>query len=104
MKCDTNEGPVLVPGEHPCSVCKKGVGRNSVYCSFCKNWVRKRCSGFKGRLIDTPDVKCHSCLLLPESDKKACKFKIGNSVMKEWISSAIMEICLVLVVGQKQAQ
>ena len=62
MKCGTNEGPVFACGKYPCGVCKTGVGRNSVSCSFYKHWVHKRCSGFKGRLIDAPDFKCHSCL------------------------------------------
>ena len=79
MKCGTNEGPVYASGKYPCSVCKKRVGRNSMNCSFCKHWVHKRCSGFIGRLIDIPDFKCHSCLHLPESEKEAHKFKLGNS-------------------------
>ena len=54
MKCGTNAGPVFASGKYPCGMCKKGVDRNSLYCSFCKHWVHKRCSGFKGRLIDTP--------------------------------------------------
>ena len=78
MKCGMKEGPVFASGKRLCGVCKKGVGRNSLYSSFCKNWVQKRCSSFKGRLIDAPDFKCHSCLLPPESKKEACKFKLGN--------------------------
>ena len=37
MKCGTNEGPVFTSGRYPLNVCKKGVGRNSVYYSFCKH-------------------------------------------------------------------
>ena len=59
-------------------MCQKGVGRNSVYCGSCKHWVHKRCSGFKGRLIDTPYFKCHRGLHLPGSEKEAHKFKLGN--------------------------
>ena len=65
MKCSTNEGPVFASSKYLCIVCKKGVSRNSVYCSFCKHWVHRRCCSFKGRLIDTTDFKCHSCLHLP---------------------------------------
>ena len=36
MKSGTNEGPVFASGKYPCDVCNKGVGRNSIYCSFCK--------------------------------------------------------------------
>ena len=32
-------------GNHPCSVCRKGVGQNSVLCSKCKLWIHKICSG-----------------------------------------------------------
>ena len=102
MKCGTNEGPVFSSGKCLCGVCKKGVCKNSVYCSFCTDWVHKRCSSFKGRLIDTSDFRCHNCLHLPESEKEARKFKI--LIAKEWISFAILELCLVLVLGQKQAQ
>ena len=78
MKCGMKEGPVFASGKHLCGVCKKAVDRNSLYGSFWKNWVQKRCSGFKGRLIDAPDFKCHSCLLPPESEKEECKFKLDN--------------------------
>ena len=78
MKCGTNEGPVFGSGKHLSSVCKKGVGRNSRFCSFCKHLVNKICSSFKGKLIDAPDFKCHSCLYPPESEKEAHKFKLGN--------------------------
>ena len=40
-RCGMTEGPVFASCKHLCSVCKKGVGRNSVYCSFCKHWVHK---------------------------------------------------------------
>ena len=71
-KCRTNDGLVFASGKHFCCVCKKGVG------SFYKHWVHKRCSGFKGRLIDIPDFKCHTCLHPPESEKKVHKFKLDN--------------------------
>ena len=32
----------------------------------------------KGRLIDTPDFKCHNCLHPSESEKKAHKFKLRD--------------------------
>ena len=37
MKCGTIEGPVLTSGKYPLNVYKKGVGRNSIYYSFCKH-------------------------------------------------------------------
>ena len=50
------------PVKWPCSVCRKGVGKNSIYCMGCKHWVHKRCSGIKGRLVDNPSYRCSSCL------------------------------------------
>ena len=36
----------------------------------------------KGRLIETPDFRCHNCLHPSESEKKAHKFKLRNSDCK----------------------
>ena len=30
-----------------CAVCRTGVGRNRIFCSGCKHWVHKKCSGIK---------------------------------------------------------
>ena len=32
------------------SICRKGVGGNSIQCKKCKGWVHKKCCGIKGRL------------------------------------------------------
>ena len=45
-------------GEYPCSVCRKGVGSNSIYCAGCSHWVHKKCSGVIGRLKSNPDYRC----------------------------------------------
>ena len=29
-------------GEYPCSVCRKGVGSNSIYCARCSHWLHNR--------------------------------------------------------------
>ena len=52
--------------------------KQKAYCIFYKNCVHKRCSNFKGRLIDKPDFKYYSCQHLTESEKEAHKFKLGN--------------------------
>ena len=39
-------------GEFPCTICRSGVGVNSIECSQCKLWVHKKCSGLTGRLVD----------------------------------------------------
>ena len=49
------------PSKYPCGVCKRGVGNNSIYCHYCKNWVHHRCSGMKGRLRPDPNYKCRTC-------------------------------------------
>ena len=42
-------------GKWPCSVCKKGVGENSIQCTSCNCWVHKRCSGVTGSLTAARD-------------------------------------------------
>ena len=78
MKSGTNEGPVFASGKYPCGVCNKEVGRNSIYCSFYKHWLHKRCSGLKGRLTITSSFKCHGCLHSPENGNEAHKIKLGD--------------------------
>ena len=36
--------------KHPCSVCLKGIGVNSIRCTQCVQWVHARCSRVKGSL------------------------------------------------------
>ena len=36
--------------KHPCSVCLKGVGVNSIRCTQCIQWVHARCNRVKGSL------------------------------------------------------
>ena len=54
-------GSIIAEGEWPCSVCRKGVGRNSIMCKICGRWVHKRCSGIKGRLLGGMDFECAVC-------------------------------------------
>ena len=49
-------------GKYLFSVCRKGVGRNPIFCTSCDAWVQKKCSGIKGRLVGIPDFRCHRCL------------------------------------------
>ena len=44
-----------------CSVCRKGVGSNSIYCAGCSHWVHKKCSGVIGSLKSNPDYRCSRC-------------------------------------------
>ena len=47
-------------GEFPCAVCRSGMGSNSIFCSGCKHWVHKKCSGLK-RLTKDFDYRCTRC-------------------------------------------
>ena len=44
----------------PCTVCRTGVGSNSIFCNGCKHWVHKKCSGLK-HLTKDPDYRCTRC-------------------------------------------
>ena len=78
MKSGTSKGPVFALGKYPRGVCKKGVGRNSIHCTFCKHWIHKRCSGLKGRLINSTSFKCLSCLHLQENNDDTQKIRLNN--------------------------
>ena len=59
-------------GKYSCSVCRKGVGSNSIYCAGCSHWVHKKCSGVIGSLKSPArpiDGRPHNELLLMQ-DKK----------------------------------
>ena len=45
MWCRLSMGQDKDSGKHPCGVCRKGVGNNSIFCLECHRWVHKRCSG-----------------------------------------------------------
>lgn len=55
-------GQIQNTGKYPCTVCRKGVGGNSIQCTVCKGWVHKRCSGIKGKLpANGKDFECRKC-------------------------------------------
>ena len=49
-------------GKYPCALCRKGVGKNSIFCSGCSFWVHKKCSDIPGRLVEDPDFRCRRYL------------------------------------------
>ena len=51
-------------GKFPCSVCRSGVGAASIFCTKCKHWVHKKCSGLK-TLTPDPAYVCPRCLGAP---------------------------------------
>lgn len=71
-------GPVYKFGRYPCGVCSKGIKRNSIHCTSCKQWVHARCSGIRGNLSKVKDFVCSSCTQqIKECDPE--KVTIGNS-------------------------
>ena len=50
MMCQVSRCPAGNSENHPCSVCRQGVGCNSIMCVACYRWVHKGCSGISGRL------------------------------------------------------
>ena len=67
-------------GRHPCGVCRKCAGANSILCSACSHWVHHGCSDVKGRLVEDPNFKCRRCLgkARPIDARSAVKFKSGD--------------------------
>ena len=60
MICGTGLDFLQSSGQFPCTVCRTGVGSNSIFCNGCKHWVHKKCSGLK-RLTKDPDYRCTRC-------------------------------------------
>ena len=44
-------------GAFPCAVCRSGVSVNSIECVQCMYWVHNKCSGVRGRLAESYDIK-----------------------------------------------
>ena len=42
MWCRLSRGQEEDSGDHPCGVCRKGVGDNSIFCVECHRWVLTR--------------------------------------------------------------
>ena len=57
MICSTGLDRLQSSGEFPCTICRIGVGSNSIFCNGCKHWVHKQCSGLKC-LTKDPDYRC----------------------------------------------
>ena len=78
MICGKDLDTIQPFGQCPCSVCRRRVGRNSIFFTSCDAWAHKKCSGIKGRLVDTPDFKCCRCLGLAcpiDGRRSFCPFR-----------------------------
>ena len=60
MICSMGLDLLQSSGKFPCSVCRTGVGSNSIFCNGCKHWVHKKCSGLKC-LKKNPDYRYTRC-------------------------------------------
>ena len=60
MICGTGLDLLQSSCEFPCTICRTGVGSNSIFCNGCKHWVHKKCSGLK-RLTNDPDYRFTRC-------------------------------------------
>jgi len=70
LKVNVSKTKVFCTGERttmtlavkdPCSVCGRGVQRNSIKCLKCRKWVHKRCSGVRGQLMAVRNFECKRC-------------------------------------------
>ena len=52
-------------------LCRKGVGKNSVFYSGCLFWVHKKCFDILVRLGEDPGVGCRMCV--------RCRICLGNA-------------------------
>ena len=52
---------LLSSHRYPCAVCRKGVGKNSSFCSGSSSWVLKNCFNIPGKLAEDPYFRCR-CL------------------------------------------
>ena len=48
--CGKGLDTIKPSGKYPCSVCRKGAGRNSIFCKSWDAWVHKKCSGIKKKV------------------------------------------------------
>ena len=67
-------------GKYPCGVCQAGVGRNSIQCGDCRQWVHKKCSTIKGPLTSDLNFRCARCLgtARPVDGRLVRKVMIGD--------------------------
>ena len=60
MICDMGLDLLQSSGKFPWTICRTGVGSNSIFCNSCKHWMHKKCSGLK-LLTKDPDYRCTRC-------------------------------------------
>src|SRR3989442_1392205 len=61
MNCKVGGGQVENSGKYPCGIYRKGVDVNSIYCSSCKKWIHRGCSGVVDSLGKIGNFMCRNC-------------------------------------------
>ena len=71
-------------GRHPCGVCRKGVGVNSIFCGGCLHWIHRKCSEICGRLVEDPEYRCARCrgTARPIDGRPATQFTVGEESLE----------------------
>ncbi len=91
MRCRDGEGHREATGKYPCSVCRKGVGSNSIECMECKKWIHRKCSGVKGKLMSGMNFRCPVCLGQVQS---CAKEDVGEvSMNQEEVLECVKKFC-----------
>ena len=62
MICGKGFDTTKLSGKYPCSIYRRGVWVNSIFCTGYDAWVQKKGSGIKVRLVDIGGFKCHRYL------------------------------------------
>ena len=60
MICGTGLDLLQRSGQFPFTICHTRMGSDSIFCSGCKHWLHKKCSGLK-HLTKDPDYRCTQC-------------------------------------------
>ena len=91
--CGTGLDLFLRSCEYHCTVCRTGVGNNSIPCNGCKLWVHKKCSGLQ-RLTPNPDYRCTRCLgnVRPIDGRPQSEVQIGPDKLPlaTWVSCFLL--------------
>ena len=77
-----------------CAVCRTGVGRNRIFCTGCKHWVHKKCSGIKC-LAKDPDYRCTQCQRSahPLDSRPHREVQVGPDKLEVVASFCYLETC-----------
>ena len=85
MKCKVRQGQAENSGKFPCGICRKGVGRNSIWCTECKKWIHKRCSGIRSRLETVVGFNALTALkdwLWRQLSQTLCPIKLNSDMLE----------------------